>query len=509
MGTKPNIVYIFSDQHRGDSMGCVGHTAVITPNLDRLSDTGVTFTRCCTNSPLCMPARASMMTGQYVCEHGVWNNLAEADPKGPSHVRNIRDAGYHTALIGKTHLWIHDSWVRGDQYTHARDFIPIQNDWGFEDVHELHGPLASIRNDSEYTDYLAEKGLLEDHRNYQAEYYANWAAGKAKPWEEPPCPLPDEDHLDSYTGRKSVEWIKNYEGEKPFYLQVLFPGPHDPFDSPAHYREMYNPQDIPPAILNLPGDPQPLYVQGVLKWSGIQDITAEQSQILRSFYYGKITLIDDYIGKIMKALEEKGLTDNTWIVYNSDHGEMAGDHMMSHKIVFYEGALRIPCIFKPPGGIEGWQTRALSDHLDVAASLIDIAGGKPIEDSEGRSLLAQISAGPDAPDAQAGKEVVFSEVVGFTMARDDLHKLAVEAKTLNPVELFDCEQDPDELQNRVNDPALESTRSEMIDRYLKPHRRRLDEAKYNHFLETEAQRMKHGRGPLAGKKIQPQEEGKS
>ena len=141
-----------------------------------------------------MPARASMMTGQYVCEHGVWNNLAQADPAGPSHVRNIRDAGYHTALIGKTYLWIHDSWVRGDRYTHARDFIPVQNDWGFEDVHELHGPLASIRNDSEYTDYLAEKGLLETHRNYQAKYYANWAAGKAKPWEEPPCPLPDEGH---------------------------------------------------------------------------------------------------------------------------------------------------------------------------------------------------------------------------------------------------------------------------------------------------------------------------
>lgn len=504
MRSQPNIVFIFPDQHRGDTMGCVGHPAAITPNLDRLSEEGVTFTRCCTNSPLCMPARASMMTGQYVCEHGVWNNLAEADPKGPSHVRSIRDAGYHTALIGKTHLWIHDTWVRGKQYAHARDFIPIQQDWGFEDVHELHGPIASIRNDSEYTDYLAEKGLLETHRKYQAQYYANWAAGKAKPWEEPPCPLPDEDHLDSYTGRRAVEWIKNYKGRKPFYLQVLFPGPHDPFDSPAAYRRMYNPDDIPPAILEWPGDPQPLYVQAVLKWSGIRDMTAEQSRILRSFYYGKITLIDEYIGKIAAALEEKGLLDNTWIVYNSDHGEMAGDHMMSHKIVFYDGALRVPCIFRPPGGVKGWRSSALTDHLDIAASLIDIAGGKPLRGSEGRSLIPQIGAGPDAPGAQAGKEVVFSEVVGFTMACNDRYKLAVEAMTLKPVELFDCKQDPQELHNAVNAPELEPVCRELIEKYLKPHRRRLDEAKYNHFLETEARRMKSGKGPMASDKLQPE-----
>ena len=111
MSEKPNIIYIFSDQHRGDTLGCVGHPAVITPNLDRLAGEGVVYTNCFTNSPLCMPARATMMTGKYVCEHGVWTNSIEARAKGPSHVRNIRDAGYHTALIGKTHLYTHG--VRG------------------------------------------------------------------------------------------------------------------------------------------------------------------------------------------------------------------------------------------------------------------------------------------------------------------------------------------------------------------------------------------------------------
>ena len=113
--TQPNIVLFFPDQHRGDAMGCAGNPVVRTPNLDRLSEGGVVFDRCYTSSPLCMPARASLITGQPVNAHGVWgNNLVEADRHGPSHVRNIRDAGYRTAIIGKTHLYANQ---RNDGHT--------------------------------------------------------------------------------------------------------------------------------------------------------------------------------------------------------------------------------------------------------------------------------------------------------------------------------------------------------------------------------------------------------
>ena len=312
MPEKPNIIYIFSDQHRGDTLGSVGHPAVITPNLDKLASEGVNFTRCCTNSPLCMPARASMMTGQYVSEHGIWTNFVEANPNGPSHVRNIRQAGYHTALIGKTHLWIHGGRGEGRQTSvHTKDKISILEDWGFEDIYELTGPIASIVVHSPYTDYLKEKGLLRTHRKYMIDYFTKWNKGEAKPWEEPPCPLPSEDHMDSFTGRKTVEWIQNYKDEKPFYLQVLFPGPHDPFDSPAEYRAMYNTEDMPVGILEWPQKPIPGNVRRVLNWSGLKGMTPAQNQLLRTFYYAKITLIDEYIGKIMKALEEKDLLNNT------------------------------------------------------------------------------------------------------------------------------------------------------------------------------------------------------
>jgi arylsulfatase len=475
MPEKPNIIYIFSDQHRGDTLGSVGHSAVITPNLDKLASEGVNFTRCCTNSPLCMPARATMMTGKYVCEHGVWTNFLEANPNGPSHVRNISQAGYHTALIGKTHLWIHGE--RGEERQtsrHTKDKIGVLEDWGFVDIYELTGPIATIVNDSPYTDYLKEKGLLKTHRKYMIKYFTQWSRGQAKPWEEPPCPLPVEDHLDSFTGRKAVEWIQNYNSHKPFYLQVLFPGPHDPFDSPAEYRAMYKPEDMPVGILEWPQKPIPSNVRSVLKWSGLKNMTSAQNQLLRTFYYAKITLIDEYIGKIINALKEKGLMDNTWIIYNSDHGEMLGDHMMSHKIVFYEGALRIPCIFRPPGGIKGWKCQGLTDHLDITASIIDIARAQPLERSEGQSLIPKINEGPNGTKAQEGKDGIFSEVHGFSMIRTDRYKLVVKSKTRRPVELYDLVKDPNELNNLVQNQSYKTVCRDLLGRYLNKLLNRMD-----------------------------------
>lgn len=147
--------------------------------------------------------------------------------------------------------------------------------------------------------------MLKKHREYIADYYIDWARGTAKPWTEPPCPLPTEAHLDSYTGRTAKEWIEKYDSDKPFYLQILFPGPHDPFDSPQEYRDIYKPEEMPVGIMELPVEPTSLYVKMVLRWSGIYDMTPEQKQMLRTYYYAKITLIDEYIGRIMKVLEKR------------------------------------------------------------------------------------------------------------------------------------------------------------------------------------------------------------
>lgn len=470
MPDKPNIVYIFSDQHRGDTMGCAGNQAVITPHMDRLASEGVRFEQCCSNAPLCVPARASMMSGRHVSEHGAWNNNTEADPKGPSHVRNIRDAGYRTALVGKTHLYGHKPGK-----PHTRDYIPLLEDWGFTDTHETHGLVQSVLFDSPYTDFLEKRGLLDEHRRFMVDYCVPWLRGELKPWEDPPSPLPVDALLDSYIGNTAADWIRNYGKDEPFYLQVLFLGPHDPFDAPDQYRDLYTNADIPPAIMDMPGDPVPYYTKLIQRGSApLADMSDEEMREIRRLYYAKVSLIDDCVGSVIKALEERGMLDNTWIVYNSDHGDNLADHRLTQKVVFYESALKIPLIVRPPGGIQGWRSSALCDHLDIAASLIDMAGGEFLENSDGRSLYPLIQAGPESEGKNIGKEVIFSEVIGFSMVFDGRYKLAVDTETREPVELFDLVEDPQELTNFVNHPEYDPIKKGLLENHLSRLRERLD-----------------------------------
>ncbi len=188
-----------------------------------------------------MTTRASLISGKPVNQHGVWSF---ADPElrhGSSHVRNIRDAGYHTAVVGKTHLWMHGKG-------HARDRLAEMYDWGYLDAMETTGPTESMTTDSAYTDHLAEKGLLDIHREYLRTYIRGQRNGVSLPWELPPCLLPTEDHLDMVIARTAAEWIRGYTRAKPFYLQVCFGGPHDPWDSPAAYRRRYDADRMPLSI---------------------------------------------------------------------------------------------------------------------------------------------------------------------------------------------------------------------------------------------------------------------
>jgi len=487
MAEKPNILLIYTDQHRGDGMGCTGHPVAITPNLDRLADEGVVFRKCYTNSPLCVPARSTLISGQYVNQHGAWDNSAPADRHGPSHVRNIRDAGYRTALIGKTHLL---SRISG---SHARDYEYQLRDWGYEDTMELGSTVNAGGYDNAWTDHLAEKGLLEAYRETIREYNRiNWSFQR-RPWEDPPAPIPAEDHIDSFCGRKAAEWVQNYKGDRPFYLQVCFPGPHPPFNSAPEYRARYRPEDMPVGILESPSEPVPPYVDFVVRWSGqLADMTPAQNQLMQTFYYAKVTMIDERIGDILGALEERGMLDNTWIIYTSDHGENLGDHRLNQKVVFYESALSVPFIIRPPGGIKSWQCDGLTDHLDLVATMLEIAGAEPLPDRHGRSLVSQIMAGPGSPGAQNGREVIFSEVAGYTMVYDGRYKFAIDAKTRQLVELLDLADDPRELRNVVNEPSLEKVRSELLERYLDPLLMNVDQAKFKAFEERFAARTRPG-----------------
>lgn len=479
MSDKPNIVFIFPDQQRGDVAGFAGNSFAKTPNLDRLAESSVVFSRCITNSPVCMPARMSLMAGNHPCEHGMWSNNVDGDPSTPNHVRNIRDAGYRTAQVGKVHLH-----VRKPGDGHSRDHAFKVHAWGFDDTVELRDIMAYAVAECYYTDFLAEQGNLDLFRSYMKVVVHGENQCSMMPWETPPSMLPDEQSLDMFTAYKAIEWLENYDSDQPFYLQVMFPGPHNPFDSSASDRALFRPEDLPLSILEGHEGPVSPQVERSRKNGRLGGMSASQDRLMRTYYYAKVTHIDRCIGLVVDALAKSGRLDDTWIVYTSDHGEMLGDHGCRNKALFYEAALRVPLLIRPPGGVAGWRSTALTDHLDLVETMLEIAGAKRLAGEDYRASLVEKSLGGSTADlANTGKGAAYSEVRLFSMVCTDRFKLAVDSLTREPLELYDLENDPDELRNEVANPKLESIRLELLNNHLAKLLDKLDYTKLQHYQD--------------------------
>ena len=397
------------------------------------------------------------MTGMYVNEHGVWGNRNEADRFGRSHVRNIRDAGYCTAVIGKTHFRLYQA-----DDGHTRDHASGLHDWGYEFAHEIKDTIPSATHRCYYSDFLAERGKLQVYEDCARNFRWGQSTGFMRPWEHPPNLLEEDEHIDSYIANMASKWIRGYAEDRPFYLQVCLMGPHPPFDAPTTYRDMFDPEDMPVAIMDPPAEPVSPQLKTMFSRRGLKGMTESQSRTFTSHYYAKVAFDDHAVGIVLQALRERGLMDNTWIVYTSDHGEMLGDHLFAQKSVFYEGALKIPLIVRPPGGTQSWTVHSLTDHYDICSTLLDTAGADQSEFDHGHSLLPKIEAGSDASDAQHGKDVVFSEVNLYSMARTERFKMSIDSPTRKPLELYDLKDDPNELRNVVD----EQRHSVVCDQFL-------------------------------------------
>lgn len=398
------------------------------------------------------------MTGLYVNEHGVWGNRTEANRHGPSHVRNIRDAGYCTGVIGKTHFRLYQA-----DDGHTRDHASGLHDWGYEFAHETKDTIPSATHRCYYTDFLAERGKLQVYEDCARNFRLGQSSGLLRPWEHLPHLLDEDEHIDMYIANTAAEWIRSYGEDKPFYLQVCLTGPHPPFDAPARYRDMFDPEDMPPAIMEAPAEPVSPQVRRMYSRRGLKEMTASQSRTLTSHYYAKVAFDDHAIGVVLQAMRDRGLMDNTWIVYTSDHGEMLGDHRFCQKNVFYEGALNIPFVVRPPGGTEPWSAHGLTDHLDISATLLDVANAAHPGADYGTSLLSKVASGPESLDAQQGKPVVFSEVTLYSMARTERYKMTIDSLTREPLELYDMENDPNEFLNLVNESRLSGVRQRFLE----------------------------------------------
>lgn len=432
---KPNFLLITSDHHRWDFMSCV-NGPVQTPALDRLAANGTRIEHAYCQAPVCVPSRIAITTGRYPMNTGNFTNRHPIDSALPSFVRELRNSGVHTALIGKLHHHVHSM---GYDYQEHREEV---HRLGFDHVHETSGKrgAGAIHCECDYTAFLREEGLLDTYR----EWTGRWGDGKAletmtEPWRWDP-----ETTQDTYIARKACEFLRQQPVGHPFYLQLGFVGPHPAFDAPEIYRAGF--KDPAPANPDAHPDWWPAYLACIRE-------------------------VDAQIGRVLKTLEEQGLAENTYVIYTSDHGDLAGDHGLWGKVYLYEGSVHVPFIVRGPGIPQRRISNALVELIDIGSTISDALGVRPHHWDQGKSLMPLLRGLEDSH-----RETVFTEMGSDKMLFDGRYKLIYGDLALDrrkayskaphngpafgrPVNLppdgialFDLETDPRELDNLAEDP---------------------------------------------------------
>jgi len=424
---RPNILFIMSDQHRYDYVGCAGAEFLNTPNLDRLAVRGVRFTQCTTNCPVCAPARIGLAAGLQPPRLGALDNASYLPRSVPTYYQRLRDQGYRVGCVGKIDL------AKPSPYNGRFGDRPCVYGWGFTHPEECEGKMHAGSSPTPlgpYTYYLQERGLLQKfYEDYRARAARGWTVGASHD-----SVLPADAFEDAYIGRRAAEWIENVPDDFPWHYFVSFVGPHDPFDPPTEYADRYRNTEVPEPIRD-PLEGKPSYLKRRVVAAGPDEVAVTRRQ-----YCGSIELIDHHIGLILDALERRGMMDDTYIIYSSDHGEMLGDHGLYTKSVPYEASLRVPLIVAGPGIEGGRVSDALIELIDVNPTICEFAGLPMQENIDALSFASILRGETDEHRAEA-----ISAIRNFRCIRTERYKLVQNYNDV--VELYDLQEDPDELNN--------------------------------------------------------------
>ena len=455
MASQPNIVFIFTDQQRYDTIAALGFPHVISPNMDRLVNEGVSFTQCHVTAASCAPSRASLFTGQYPHVTGILKN---ADNWTRSWVENLGNAGYHCVNVGKMHTW------------------PFTTPCGFHERHVVENKdrfLEGAEFKDDWEKYLEDRGLEKQRRVLYREMEDYRESLGAFLWE-----LPEETHSDFFVGNRAVEWINDHEDDKPFFLEVGFPGPHPPYDPVPRCLQMYEDSEIPLDPVtedDLDGQPEPFKAMRVHNVEIDHDSVVhmlnpaeEQRRRQRIHYLANVTMIDEKVGKIMHALELRGLLDDTVIILASDHGDCLTDHGHSQKWTMYDQITRVPLVVRCPERFPGNRKVAdLIQLMDLGPAILELAGAKLPETIEARSILPTLKGAPSWTGrefvyAEQAKDLIFTDSEFMTMIRSKDRKL-VHFMDEPFGQLFDLNEDPLETRNLWDDPRHAETKEMLLD----------------------------------------------
>lgn len=421
----PNFVFILIDDLRHDVFGHTGHPFLETPHIDQLASQGTRFSAAFVTSSLCSPARASLLTGRYMHNHGVVNNQSRLRDDAVTFAQLLQEAGYATAFVGKWHMG-------------GRDDSPRD---GFD-------RWVSFPGQGTY--HPEDQTLNVDGQQVPRQKYMT-------------------DELSDY----ATEWLQKQDAGEPFLLYLSHKGVHGLYDPAPRHRDRYRDETYLPAAEDLadaaqqPGKPMWVHDQRN-SWHGVEHpYHGRSGQTIGEMYrhYCEMVLsIDDSVGRVMQSLRQRGLDDNTIVIFTSDGGHLWGEHGLIDKRCAYEPSIRVPMITWGPGRIASGRTsEQLVTNIDVAPTLLELAGLSAPARMDGRSFAAGLteplqsgsSGDPAAPRSLLYEyhwEWTYPQTPTTFALRTERYKLIQYHGLWDSDELYDLKQDPEENENLIRDP---------------------------------------------------------
>ncbi|PQV52851.1 arylsulfatase A-like enzyme [Defluviimonas denitrificans] len=455
---RPNIVFIITDQQRVDTIAATGHPWMETPNIDRMVHEGTSFNDMYVPSPVCSASRASLFSGVYPHNSGVLRN---DEPWVYTWVGELSKAGYHCVNIGKMHTY------------------PVEDPFGFDERHVTENKDRTHPTVPFYLDNWDKAFLTAGVRKPGTDTYCLRDDYKqslgAFEW-EPPEAL----HSDVFVPQFACAWLDRWDGDAPFFLQIGIPGPHPPYDPPKRLFDHYLAKDNLPKPIreDIPNHINPVRLLRERHMASVldaivhlEDPSDEQMHRQRAAYYANCALIDEQVGEVFKALERRGVLEETIVIFTSDHGDCVNDHGLSQKWSMYEQAVKVPAIIWGPAWVQAGKTvDGLVSLMDWAPTILDLAGAHTPAFFEAISLQGHFDGSEGTVRKQVYSELARDAVVHASefqiMLREGDWKLVYYVDHDEGL-LFDLAADPREVNNLWDVPEHRALRDRLISDILK------------------------------------------
>ena len=498
---RPNFLFFMTDQHRADYLRCAGHPVLKTPHIDALAARGARFDHFFVASPVCMPNRATFLTGRYPSAHGLRHNGNHLSRRATTFVEVLREGGYSTAHIGKSHVqpmtsnpavprvdpktlgildeaWKDDGGDYGEEtperYAGNHPYAFKLPYYGYEHVDMVtnHGDQAHGHYDQWLRSQSPQTSAWRDRTNQLPHGYICPQAVRT--------PIPEEFYPTAFIRDRAIDWLRSRkDDDRPFFAFVSFPDPHHPFTPPGKYWDLYKPEQF---AVRLPYEAHRNPVPP-LQWARARMLDnshdthsqvafmAKEQELKEAMALtcGMIAMIDDAVGAIVEELRANGHFDNTVIVFNSDHGDYLGDfNLLLKGALPLHSITNVPFIWCDPVGPHACVRHELASTADLAPTIIARAGLKPYWGIQGKSLLPAIRDDVKVRDSlmiefqDSAPRLGFAQPAFVRSLITDGYRLSV-YKGEHWGELYDLHEDPDETRNLWDEPSRAVTRARLTE----------------------------------------------